>query len=128
VAKPRQKDHPFHRVLAVLLAHDGQNVTRTAYNAGLKPSTVSTWQNRGSLPSVDEALKLCDYFNVSLRYLMTGEDFFRHPRHDVQQIIDMIDRFSAEDILRIQGAIACTIAQLHQMGLPPRRGELFSAG
>jgi len=40
----------------------------------LPHSFISVGTIRGSLPSADRVLKLADYFGVSMRWLITGED------------------------------------------------------
>lgn len=37
-------------------------------------STISTWKKNNSLARPDLARKVCEYFDVSMDYLMTGKD------------------------------------------------------
>ena len=39
----------------------------------VRQSTVQTWIQRGSIPAADTALKIADFLNVSLEYLVTGK-------------------------------------------------------
>lgn len=40
----------------------------------VRTSTVSTWKKKNSLVGPELATKICDYFGVSMDYLMTGVD------------------------------------------------------
>ena len=42
---------------------------------GIKDTqTVTDWQNRDNVPRADVILAIADYFNVSIRWLLTGAD------------------------------------------------------
>jgi transcriptional regulator with XRE-family HTH domain len=40
----------------------------------VRTSTVSTWKKKNSLVGPELATKICDYFGISMDYLMTGVD------------------------------------------------------
>jgi transcriptional regulator with XRE-family HTH domain len=42
--------------------------------AGISVQTISSWLNRGSLPSVDLFPVIADYLGVSIYWLITGRD------------------------------------------------------
>lgn len=41
---------------------------------GISSSAVSDWRKKGTNPSVDKIIKICEFLNVSSHYLLTGED------------------------------------------------------
>lgn len=41
---------------------------------GLTKTALTDWERRNTIPAADVALKIADYLNVSVRYLVTGED------------------------------------------------------
>lgn len=41
---------------------------------GVAPTTVQSWQSRGNYPPVDVALKIANFLNTSVEYLVTGEN------------------------------------------------------
>ena len=41
---------------------------------GISTSAVSDWRKKGTNPSVDKIIKICEFLNVSSHYLLTGED------------------------------------------------------
>ncbi len=47
---------------------------KVAKETGVSQSTLSDWKRGISTPKQDKLQKLADYFNVSLEYLMTGEE------------------------------------------------------
>ena len=52
------------------------NVTpyRVCKETGLTTATISNWKAGRYVPKQDKLQKIADYFNVSLEYLMTGEE------------------------------------------------------
>lgn len=52
------------------------NVTpyRVCKETGLTTATISNWKAGRYTPKQDKLQKIADYFNVSLEYLMTGEE------------------------------------------------------
>jgi transcriptional regulator with XRE-family HTH domain len=55
-----------------------QSYSITAYkfckDTGISQSTISTWKKKGNLISGELAKIIAGYFNVSVDYLMTGEE------------------------------------------------------
>lgn len=50
----------------------------TAYkfsqDSGIGQSTISMWKKNGATPSGDTLTKIAEYFNVSIDFLLTGEE------------------------------------------------------
>lgn len=50
----------------------------TAYkfsqDSGIGQSTISMWKKNGATPSGDTLAKIAEYFNVSIDFLLTGEE------------------------------------------------------
>jgi transcriptional regulator with XRE-family HTH domain len=57
-----------------LLGEKGLRRKRLSIDLNFSVANISKWKNNGSLPEVDVALAIADYFGVSLRWLLTGED------------------------------------------------------
>lgn len=55
-----------------LLKKKGASQQEFADAIGVKNPTVSSWKNRGSLPSTDKIYAIANYFGVSTDYLLTG--------------------------------------------------------
>jgi len=53
-----------------------KHITKTDLlrDLGLPASTISMWRQRGSMPSAETIYKIAKYFNVSMEYLMYGEN------------------------------------------------------
>jgi transcriptional regulator with XRE-family HTH domain len=58
------------------MALKAKNATRKDLylTLGLAINTLSNWEARGTVPVADLAIKIADYFGVSVRWLITGED------------------------------------------------------
>ena len=53
-----------------------KNVTpyRVAKECGFSNVTLSDWKNKGNMPKADKLLKISRFLDVSIEFLMTGED------------------------------------------------------
>lgn len=41
--------------------------------AGISPAAISSWKSKGTNPSSDKIIKICEFLNVDPYYLLTGE-------------------------------------------------------
>ena len=64
----------MYDVFEQLLQKFGVTTYQVSKATGIGQSTFSSWKSRRNLISGDKAKKIADYFNVSVDYLMTGED------------------------------------------------------
>lgn len=51
---------------------------------GISLQPFTSWANRGSLPSSDIAYRIAKYLNVSIEWLLTGEEMELPPRDDLE--------------------------------------------
>ncbi|MCX4362622.1 MAG: helix-turn-helix transcriptional regulator [Clostridia bacterium] len=49
------------------------SVSSLAKEIGIPQSTMSNWLNRGSKPRIEDVVKICDYFCISVDYLIGRE-------------------------------------------------------
>ena len=64
----------MYRIFEELLQKHGVSTYRVSKETGIAQSVFSSWKNGISTPKQDKMQKIADYFNVSLEYLMTGEE------------------------------------------------------
>lgn len=64
----------MYEIFEQLLQNFGVTAYRVAKETGVTQSTLSDWKRGRSTPKADNMKKLADYFNVSVDYLMTGEE------------------------------------------------------
>ena len=57
-----------------LLKEKGLTAYRVSKETGVTQSTLSDWKRGRSTPKTDNMKKIADFLNVSVEYLMTGED------------------------------------------------------
>lgn len=63
----------FFNILEMLCTQKNIKVTTALKNLGYSTSKGTAWRN-GSIPTGDILLKLSEYFNVSVDYLLTGKE------------------------------------------------------
>jgi transcriptional regulator with XRE-family HTH domain len=69
--------------------------------AGVKPPSVNEWKAKGTLPRADTAIKIADYFKVSVKWLVTGQNdpaFTREERSLLELFRQLDDRDRADII------------------------------
>lgn len=64
----------MYEVFEQLLQNFGVTAYKVSKETGIPQSTLSDWKRGRSIPKQDKLQKIADYFNVSLEYLMTGEE------------------------------------------------------
>lgn len=64
----------MYEVFERLLQSYGISAYKFCKDTGISQSTISTWKKKNNLISGELAKKIADYFNVSIEYLMTGEE------------------------------------------------------
>ncbi|MBQ0003594.1 MAG: helix-turn-helix domain-containing protein [Treponema sp.] len=62
------------------LEYQGLKKSDLVNNLGIPDSTVRGWWAKDTIPAADTALKVARFLNVSLEYLITGEE--REPRKE----------------------------------------------
>lgn len=64
----------MYEIFEMLLERSGITAYRFCKDTNTSQSTIYTWKKKLSLASPELAKTVCDYFGVSLDYLMTGQD------------------------------------------------------
>lgn len=64
----------MYEIFEQLLQKYGVSAYKVAKETGVTQSTLSDWKRGRSTPKTENMKKLADYFNVSLEYLMSGEE------------------------------------------------------
>lgn len=64
----------FAQVLGRLLIERGITAYRLSKDTGIPDSMLARWKGGDNLPSAENLIKLADYFNVSLDYLVGRSD------------------------------------------------------
>lgn len=108
-----------------LLSNIGVSQTKFAKAIGAKSPTVSTWKNRGSLPSADMLPKIADYFGVSVDYLlgrkpMDGTDlaFGKFVGKGIVQIIEAVKavQLLPQELMRLYGEVTRLTVKVESLG------------
>jgi len=66
--------------------------------------SVTNWLQRGTIPAADVALAIADYFNVSVRWLLTGKDEAGLSREE-WNLISSYGCLTAENKRNVRGLI-----------------------
>lgn len=64
----------FYDRLDSLLVENREIKSRFAKTIGIQYQSLVDWKKRGTIPSADVAIKIANYFNVSVEWLITGID------------------------------------------------------
>lgn len=64
----------MYDIFEQLLKEHGVTAYRVAKETGVTTATLTSWKQGKYTPKPEKLQKIADYFNVSLEYLMTGEE------------------------------------------------------
>ena len=57
-----------------LLSENGKTKIELARYAGISTQSFYDWKNRNTVPSADVAVKIAQFLNTTVEYLVTGEE------------------------------------------------------
>lgn len=57
-----------------LLSQHNKNRNDIYNDLGIAKNIIGQWKQRGTIPSADTALKIAQYLNTSVEYLLTGTE------------------------------------------------------
>jgi len=109
----------MYEIFEKLLRKNNTTAAKVAKETGIAPSTFSDWKNGRYDPKADKLQKIADYFGVSVKYLMTGEDnpaYYIDPktaeiaqemydRPELRGLFDASRKLSPEDIKAVQAMV-----------------------
>jgi SOS-response transcriptional repressor LexA len=64
----------FSERLEILIKAKNTSQKAIAEYLGIRRPSISDWKNLGTIPGADTAIKLAQFFDVSVEYLITGKD------------------------------------------------------
>ena len=76
----------------------GKSQADLARFLGVRQSTVQQWIQKGSIPAADTALKIAQFINVTLEYLITGKNpppktgkVIKNYDSDISEIVELLE-------------------------------------
>ncbi len=64
----------FYDVFIKLCENKGVTPAKVAKETGINPQTISMWKTQGSTPNSKTMAKIAEYFDVSVRFLLGGDE------------------------------------------------------
>lgn len=118
----------MYSVFEHLLQKHGVSTYKVSKETGIAQSVFSSWKNGISTPKQDKMQKIADYFNVSVDYLMTGEEKSNDKYYLNDETAEMADKIFHNKELRLlfdaaQDAEPEDLSTVHQMLLALKRKE-----
>ena len=95
----------FWNRLEPMLTERKMSQKELASIAGVKPPSVSEWKAKGTLPRADTAIKIAQYFNVPIKWLVLGiEDTgFTQDERELLAVYRQLDHDDKVEIIGIIG-------------------------
>ena len=84
----------MYEIFVQLCKSKGITTYKVCKDLGISQGTISNWKNRGNNLSTAILKKIADYFEVSIEYLINGEDVQWNP---VEQTMDYNISLSEEE-------------------------------
>lgn len=100
----------FERLQALMDSHN-LSQKQLANNTNIRQTTISEWKKNGNLPTGETAIKLAKYFNVSLDYLLTGEEENNSLSSDEIELLSNYRSLQEHDRTMVSVMVAAMSAQ-----------------
>ena len=92
----------MYEIFQKLCEERGITPYRFCKDTGINSSTISTWKNKGSECSPKTAKAVCDYFGITIDYLMTG---IEPTENTSQNLTEKDERDIAKDMENIRNKL-----------------------
>lgn len=72
-----------------------QNKTRKelSNDVNIKLSTISNWKSSNCMPSIEVIIRIAESLDVSLNYLLTGNDYFNFKNQNNQELNFLYNKY-----------------------------------
>ena len=87
----------FYKRVNVRLAEIGHKRSWLLVQTSIKPSTWSSWETHGRLPSADRALAIADALGVSLEFLLAGRETAFDMRQSNPLVVQIFNQLKSLD-------------------------------
>lgn len=85
----------YEKIQLLMMSHH-MNKVEMAKAIGVSSGNLSDWANGRSQPSIDKLIKIADYFDVSIDYLVGRDDRFPAPSPDTFELIRLYESLDRE--------------------------------
>ena len=82
--------------IQLLMMSRHMNKSELAKAVGVSSGNLSDWANGRSQPSIDKLIRLADYFDVSVDYLVGRDDRFPQPSPDTFELVRLYEDLDRE--------------------------------
>lgn len=82
--------------IQLLMMSRHMNKADLAKAVGVSSGNLSDWSNGRSSPSIDKLIKLADFFDVSIDYIVGRDDRYPTPSPDTFELIRMYENLDKE--------------------------------
>ena len=118
----------MYEIFEQLLKEHGVTAYRVSKETGVTTATLTSWKQGKYTPKPEKLQKIADYFNVSLEYLMTGEEKEGNKYYLNDETAEMAQEIFENKELRAlfdvqRGMSVEDLQALHNMALALKRKE-----
>lgn len=86
----------MYEKIQLLMMSRHMNKVEMAKAIGVSSGNLSDWANGRSQPSIDKLIRIADYFDVSVDYLVGRNDRYPSPSPDTFELIRMYEDLDRE--------------------------------
>lgn len=83
-----------YEVFESLLKENNVTAYKVSKETGIPTSTFTAWKKGSYVPKIDKLQKIADYFEVSLEFLLTGDNTEKSPQRSAEGLKEIVDLFS----------------------------------
>ena len=86
----------MYEKIQLLMMNRHMNKADLAKAVGISSGNLSDWANGRSQPSIEKLIRIADYFDVSVDYLVDRSDRFPTPSPDTYELIRLYEGLDRE--------------------------------
>ncbi len=86
-----------------LMEQNNITPSKLCSDLGLAKSSITDWKKGKAKPSVEALVKISEYFNVSLDWLITGKEYKKEITEDEEEILKMYSQLDFEKKAEVRG-------------------------
>lgn len=101
----------FSERIEFLLKENNEKRVHLAEILGLPNQAFTNWKKRGNIPSATIVLQIAEHFNVSMEWLLTGQEAKNDISQEDKELLENYHQLSTDNQAVIQGTMQLMLQQ-----------------
>lgn len=92
----------------IILEEKGLKQAELSKNTGIPKTTINGWKSKGTNPTAEKIIPICEFLNVSMEYLLTGKENNSNSTkltENEKELLQVFKKYSDREQIKIIGAL-----------------------